>query len=78
VSYKSIEILVSLINILDILSVYCKIQKLIPSWLLNYAEGAAHVIGQFLLCAVMRCLCALLHGIPPSPLLGTVFCLALH
>ena len=34
------------------------------------AEVAAQIAGQFLLCAILRCLCSLLHGIPPSPLLG--------
>jgi hypothetical protein len=56
-TYKNNDSLVSLIKILDILAVYCKIQKSIPSWLLNCAEGAAHIAGQFLLCAVMRGLC---------------------
>lgn len=54
-----------------------------PCRFLNYfffgcwiiAEGASQVAGQFLLCAVMRCLCPFLHRIPPSPLLGMPSCL---
>jgi hypothetical protein len=34
------------------------------------AEDAAQVARQFLLRAVMRCLCPFLHRIPPPPILG--------